>query len=138
MASMTYDELERRISLDTKTITKLCSHYVKIPASYIVVSFVLLIVGYKTLSMAWAIRDIEKHCAACDKEDCTIREDLKNTVNILERCVSNCIKARIPSIFYSPIRYSSDFIDNKVENLTIASDKELREMVSQLANKMNR
>jgi hypothetical protein len=138
MASITYDELERRVSLDTQAITKLCNRFVKVPVSYVAASFVVLMVSYKTLRIAWSIRDIEQHCATCERADCSIKDDLQKVVTTLNRCVNSCIRIKMPSMFYSPIRYSSDFIDNKVENLTIASDKQLREMVSQLADKMNR
>jgi hypothetical protein len=139
MPATTYEDLERRISSDTISISEMCGKVIHAHTTYIKMHTILAFVAYKSIKIAWNIRNIEEHCAFCSKENCAIKikQDLKTTGAILNRIVKKATRAKVSSIFLSPIKHSADYMENKAENLALASDKEFKKMVSQLADRMN-
>lgn len=135
MSTATYDQIEKRVSDGSEKIGMLCDRYVKIPVNYAKIVIGLSLISYGALRASWLIRHIEKSCASCKADGCSIQDNLRKIVSNLDNCIATGAKVKIPPAFLSVIEYSAEYIDNKIENIALASDKEFRELVFQVAEK---
>ena len=85
-----------------------------------------------------ALQKLEQStCKQCSSYACNITDDLRNLINLM-RLVSNHLKQYKVSLFYLKINeYFIEEFESKLENYSIASDSEIKNLLHELNFKLS-
>ena len=131
-AATTYDGIEELLRSKGSRILRLC-HRLTLTVQILQIITLIMTTTVIVRSYVRRLRPIVRICASCGHGGCTIKEDLTHVAAHIMEAVGKSRDRGIPAWLLFPLVHDAGDIADIAENIWIASDKEIRGLIEELA-----